>query len=93
MTTAHTGGSAADGELACAVCGEPTGPDRGRLTLWFGERLFVIEDVPARVCRGCGETFYAEDALRRVEKLQGAASDRPEPVRVVEAPVYAWGDL
>jgi hypothetical protein len=63
------------------------------VTLWLGERLIVIEDVPARVCRGCGETFYDEDILSRVEKLQGASSGLPGPVRVVEAPVYAWGDL
>lgn len=93
MSAAPTTLPDARADVACAVCGSATEPDRGRLTLWLGERLVVIEDVPARVCRGCGETYYEDDILGRVEKLQGASSERPEPLRVVEAPVYAWGDL
>lgn len=78
---------------ACTYCQKPTTADHGRLTLWIDGRLMIVEDVPARVCRGCGETFYEADIMVRVERLQLGSSERPEPVRKVEAPVFAWKDL
>jgi hypothetical protein len=63
------------------------------MTLWIDGDLVVIEDVPARVCRGCGETFYDADITARLERLQSGRSDRPEPVRTIEARVYAWSEL
>lgn len=82
------------GGFACTFCGSATVADRGRMTLWAGERLLVLEGVPARSCPGCNETFYGADVAARVERLQTSGpGDGPEPRRVVEAPVYAWEDL
>ena len=87
--------SSAEGErFACTFCGAATVVDRGRMTLWAGDRLLVLEDVPARTCPACGETFYGADVAARVERLQtSGGGGGPTPRRVVQAPVYGWEDL
>ena len=35
-------------------------------------RLFVIENVPARVCPRCGERYFSAQVLRAMEKLMDA---------------------
>lgn len=84
---------APEAQQACTYCGEATTRDLGRLTLWYGSDLVVVEGVPARVCSGCGETFYEDAVVARMERLVAGGSDRPAPVRTLEAAVYAWEDL
>lgn len=31
--------------------------------------MLAMEDIPARVCRGCGEQFYDEETTRKMEKV------------------------
>lgn len=77
----------------CLYCGGEARPDSGRLTLWTGDKLVVIDDVPASVCAKCGEEYYDESVLARVERIRLKAADTPAPVRTMKVPVYAWEDL
>lgn len=63
------------------------------MTLWLGERLVVLEDLPARACRGCGETFYPPEIVARIERIQTGGAREAAPVRTLEVPVYSWEDL
>lgn len=54
-------------------------------TLQLGEKLVVVEHVPARVCSQCGEQLYAPET---VERLQRTVWDKKTPSRLVEAQVY-----
>jgi YgiT-type zinc finger domain-containing protein len=56
-------------------------------TLAYEGRLYVIEHVPARVCRETGEEFFAPDT---VERLQAIIRGKRKPDRVVETPVYEY---
>lgn len=56
-------------------------------TLKYGDKLFVIEDVPARVCQETGEEFFAPETVERIHSLiQG----QKPPERVIETPVYKY---
>lgn len=77
----------------CPFCGARTYHDRGRMALMIEDRVILIEDVPARICRGCLEEFYDEDILAKVEHARGRRLSGVEPRRRVETPVYAWEDL
>ena len=68
----------------CAVCG-------GRLrrtTITHeqkrGARIYLIENVPAKVCQACGEVWIAGTTLKEMDRLilEG------EPVREIATPVY-----
>jgi len=56
-------------------------------TLELGGKFYIIEHVPARVCRETGEQFFSPDT---VEKIQTMIKGGKKPVRVVETPVYEY---
>ena len=56
-------------------------------TLEHGGEFFIIEQVPARVCKETGEQFFAPEA---VEHIQEIIKSRKEPNRVIETPVYKY---
>lgn len=56
-------------------------------TLEHGGEFYIIEQVPARVCRETGEQFFAPEA---VEHIQQIIKSKKEPDRVVETPVYRY---
>jgi len=56
---------------------------------WEG-KLFVFEDVPARVCRQCGERYF--DAVV-VKAMEQAVLEQLEPKRILQVPVFSYTDL
>lgn len=50
-------------------------------------RLFVIENVPARVSQVTGEQLFSPET---VERLQQTVWGAQEPVRVLETPVFEF---
>jgi YgiT-type zinc finger domain-containing protein len=77
-----------EADVKCEVCG--TGERREQLirySLSIGEKLVVVEHVPASVCDRCGETTLAPEV---VERLQNTISTSRTPVRVLETPVYEF---
>jgi YgiT-type zinc finger domain-containing protein len=56
---------------------------------WEG-KLFVFEDVPARVCRQCGEKYFDAKVVKAMEK---AVLRRPEPVRILQVPVFSYPEV
>ena len=56
-----------------------------RYTLEHDGKLYVIENVPARVNIRTGEQFFAPDTVRRIQTLIKGAG---KPVRQMETPVY-----
>ncbi len=57
-------------------------------TLEHDGRFFIVENVPARVCKETGEQFFSPET---VEHIQGIIQSRNEPDRVIETPVYNYG--
>ena len=53
----------------------------------FQGRLFVIENVPARVNVDTGENHFSPDT---VERLHEIIREQHRPVRMIEAPVYKF---
>ena len=54
------------------------------------ERLFLVENVPARVNVETGEKCFAPET---VERLQQAVWERCRPARTIETPVYEYAAL
>jgi YgiT-type zinc finger domain-containing protein len=58
-----------------------------RTAIWQGDRVAIVEDVPALVCGKCNEQYYDEsvsDALRRLAEdgfpAEAAISEAVVPV-------------
>ena len=56
-------------------------------TLAHGGKFYIIEHVPARVCKETGEQFFSPETVEHIQSLiQGGKN----PVRVMETPVYEY---
>jgi YgiT-type zinc finger domain-containing protein len=74
--------------VKCEVCGVGTRRSQQiRYSLLLGDRLVVVENVPAEVCDHCGETTLSPDT---VDSLQQTVWQSRQPVKVLEAPVYEF---
>jgi YgiT-type zinc finger domain-containing protein len=60
---------------------------RVRYTVEYGGKLYVVENVPARVNEETGEQFFAPST---VECLQRTVLDGRKPNRIIETPVYEY---
>ena len=56
-------------------------------TLEHEGKLFLVEHVPARVCRETGEQYFAPET---VEHIRALIKGRKSPARVIETPVYEY---
>lgn len=75
----------------CESCG--TGRlalDNVRTALWSGERLVVVEDVPALVCTHCGEQFYEDETAMRLDMLRGGGFPTGSAAREMVVPVFKF---
>ena len=59
-----------------------------RVTVDFrwGDKLTIIENVPAKVCNECGERYYTAKVVRQMEQL--AKEGRKE--KELQVPVVSW---
>jgi len=57
-------------------------------TLEHDGKFFIVENVPARVCKETGEQFFSPET---VEHIQAIIKNRRRPDRVIETPVYNYG--
>ena len=74
----------------CAECGGVTEPRRLTIDEWWGEELFLIEQVPARVCRDCGEVYLDASVAKQLEvEMQTKNHCR----RHVSVPVIAYAEI
>lgn len=74
----------------CTSCaGGTLRRDRVSTALWRGERLVVIEDIPALVCTSCGERYFEDETAMALDMMQAGNSSAP-PARVLSVPVYTY---
>jgi len=56
-------------------------------TVEHGGKFFIVENVPARVCKETGEQYFAPET---VEHIQAIIKGGRRPQRVIETPVYEY---
>lgn len=56
--------------------------------MWNGDRLVVIENVPARICEGCQEQYYDADIGEEILRLAGEGFPQAKVVREISVPVF-----
>ena len=74
----------------CPLCG---GELEGRAVTYPQEykgRIVLLENVPAEVCRQCGEVLVQPDVLERVQKIVWSEA---APKRMTSIPVYDLAEV
>ena len=57
----------------------------------WGNKLFVVKDVPVEICTQCGEKYYSARVSKRLDELvkkQNSSTSKPQ--QVMEVPVFNW---
>lgn len=51
----------------CHFCAGKVKEEEAKVDFWWGDELFIFENVPAEVCQQCGEKFFTADVYRQME--------------------------
>jgi YgiT-type zinc finger domain-containing protein len=71
----------------CYFCKGKVIPQKVKVDFRWGEKLKVIEDVPAGVCQQCGEKYFQSAVYKEMEKL---AASRAKPAGRVTVDVVRF---
>jgi len=74
--------------IPCPGCQKLTHYAAVRTNIWQGDKLIVVEGIPAQMCETCAEQYYdplISETLRCLLDDLSLAT----PVRVMEVPVYS----
>lgn len=78
-------------QAVCTACsGGILAPQDIKTALWAGERLVVIEGIPALVCRSCGEQYYEDDTAMKLDLIRGSGFPAENAVRSMMVPVFVF---
>jgi len=53
----------------CYFCGGKVKEEEVSVDFWWGEKLVIFENVPARVCGQCGEKFFSAEVYKQMEDM------------------------
>jgi len=74
---------------SCPRCSEPLTEQTVRTAIWQGERLAIVEDIPAFVCSGCLEQFYDDDVSDALRRLTENGFPADGALREITVPVFS----
>ena len=78
--------------MSCYRCGvdeEAIEPQKITHHTMYRGKLIVVENVPARVCAQCGETYFHSSTS---ERLQEIVWKQAEPFELMEVPVFQYAE-
>lgn len=75
--------------MKCDTCGGNFDNRDVTYRIELGGRLIVVENVPARVCGQCGETYFSGPTVERIQKT---AWEQQSPSRVIETAVFDFAN-
>jgi len=74
---------------ACTVCsGGPLAAEKVKAAFWEGERLVVVDGIPALVCKNCGERYYEDETAMRLDLMRGAGFSPDKAADSMTVPVF-----
>ncbi len=82
-----------EGPLKCDLCNSDTYEDTVKMSLWEGDRLVVVENVPAKVCQRCAEQYYDTLTVQRLDALRGRRFPVSEAKQMIEVAVFSLPEI
>ena len=73
----------------CPRCDEPLVSSTVRTAIWQGERLSVVEDVPALVCASCSEQYYDDDVTDALRTLNEEGFPESSADKTIQVSVFS----
>jgi YgiT-type zinc finger domain-containing protein len=76
-------------QAPCPRCGAALTATSVRTTIWQGDRVAIVEDIPAHVCAACLEQFYDDDVSDALRRLAEQGFPAQAAVRHLTVPVFS----
>ncbi|MGB4827251.1 MAG: type II toxin-antitoxin system MqsA family antitoxin [Paracoccaceae bacterium] len=61
-----------------------------KTAFWEGERLVIVDGIPALVCQGCGEQFYEDQTAMKLDLMRGSGFSTENAARMMSVPVFEF---
>jgi YgiT-type zinc finger domain-containing protein len=74
---------------SCPHCQQPMTAATVRSAIWIGDRLTVVEDIPAYVCHACAEQLYDDDVSEALRRLAEDGFPAAEAIGEMTVPVFS----
>jgi YgiT-type zinc finger domain-containing protein len=74
----------------CPLCGGELEEKTITHAQEYKEKIVILENVPAEICRQCGEVLLRPDVLERVQELVWSEA---APKRTASVPVYDLAEV
>ena len=71
----------------CKDCGSETEEKVVQAALRAARGWLILEDIPARVCKQCGEQFYDDQTAEKIERI--TTDPAAKAVREITVPVFS----
>lgn len=85
----QTAEAAEAAETKCESCKKELREDNVSMTMWSGDQLVVVEDIPAMICDNCMEQFYDEETQSKLRYLASNGFSKRDAVREITVPVFS----
>jgi YgiT-type zinc finger domain-containing protein len=77
----------------CSQCGRgELRQETVRSAFWHDDRLVVVEDIPALVCRSCWEQYFDDSTTVLIDRLRGEGFPPDQARRELRVPVFSLRD-
>lgn len=75
----------------CFFCKGATTIKKVDVDFRWGNRLFVVKNVPVEICKQCGERYYSAKISKKLDNLvKKQTASKIKPKKVIEVPVFNW---
>ncbi|MDP2753038.1 MAG: type II toxin-antitoxin system MqsA family antitoxin [Nitrospirota bacterium] len=75
----------------CDLCGGELVHKKVNLELHIQKELVICEDLPADVCKQCGEKYFDAEVSKKIDKFIKKYK-KEKPLRYISVPVFS-GEL
>ena len=55
--------------MECYFCRGKIKGEEVSVDFWWGKKLVIFENVPAKVCQQCGEKFFNAEVYKEMERM------------------------
>lgn len=73
----------------CPRCNAALTATTVRSSFWQGDRVAIVENIPAHVCSACVEQFYDDEVSEALRRLAEEGFPSEKAVREIVVPVFS----
>lgn len=73
----------------CFFCKGKTKIKKVDVDFRWGDKLYVVKNVPVEICAQCGERYYSAEVSKKLDQLVKKQTPQ-KPQQTIEVPVFNW---